>query len=201
MSEHNRTNLTYVIRIAAGAYLIYLSYQLFSQMKTNNDWKWYIILFAAIFCIGAVFLIITSVRSLIAENKASRNAGEGENESSADGGAESDSAAPDGSLPTAAPQDGTAEEEKTETEELPVPSGLGKLFGAQPVKPRDSKEIRDRLKMMNAMDGLETEPADAETPAAQEDAQETDASQDDAQKTDASQAEHAGKDPAEGEKK
>ena len=61
MSDSSRTVLGYIIRIAAGAYLIYLSFQLFTGMRTTNEWKWYMVLFAVLFLVVAIFLIIVSV--------------------------------------------------------------------------------------------------------------------------------------------
>jgi len=154
MSDSSRTVLGYIIRIAAGAYLIYLSFQLFTGMRTTNEWKWYMVLFAVLFLVVAVFLIIVSVRSLILykpENAEEAETGEMAEASSGQEGsgeiAEVSSGQED-SGETAETSSGQKDPGKTaaepEKKELP-PAQEGKT------------DIRERLKKLNEADGIEME--------------------------------------------
>lgn len=175
MNDNNRTVLNYVIRIAAGAYLVYLAWQLFTGMKTSGL-QWYMVLFSGLFLVVGILLILFSIKGLITYKPQAPEPPAENAEQMPEGGADA---------PAAEETAEAGTEEAVSTEASALLSGTAETNGeaaaeaagdAAPVKLPDTKNIQERLKALNEADGLELEEVAAEGDADADDSGAGDAS-------------------------
>lgn len=62
MSQSSRTSIRITVWALAGAYLIYLAYQIIKESAEEGELAWYIILIAIFFIIAGVYLLLQAVR-------------------------------------------------------------------------------------------------------------------------------------------
>ena len=181
MNDNNRLTVSYIIRIAAGAYLIYLAYQLMTGMKTSGDWKWYMVLFAGLFAVTAVILVITSIKGLLMpkpqKTEEEKEAAAGENpegtpeeisEGTTAGTAEITEETAQGT-PEAIPEEAVGKSEASEEPGIPASEEAaesGSTPAAEEAPAPRTKDIRERLRLINEAEGVEAdeaEPDEADT--------------------------------------
>lgn len=156
MSDSSRTVLGYIIRIAAGAYLIYLSFQLFTGMRTTNEWKWYMVLFAVLFLVVAIFLIIVSVRALILYKPEKTEEAETETDETAAGSSGQEGSGETAEASSGQEGSGEAAEAASGQEDSGKPAAEPEQKELPPAA-EGKTDIRERLKKLNEADGIEME--------------------------------------------
>ena len=174
--DGNRETFSFMIRGVAGAYIIYLAYQILRDMIRQGNVRWYMVLVSAIFVAAGIFFIVWSFRYFMRVRKSSlEEAARHEKEA-----AEREALFAEHPEMRAEyeAQERAADDEAARTAGAAGAAGqgrrgglLGSLMGdgaagqaeAQ-AAPRSltGSDIRARLRQMNEEDGLETEDIEAE---------------------------------------
>ena len=151
-----RETFGFMIRGVAGAYVIYLAYQIMRDMIRIGDIRWYMVAACAVFAVFGVFFIYLSLRYLGDMRRHNlEEAAEREREAND---------------PEYAAMKAKERAERGESE--PASPARGGLFGGaaaaaqQPPRSFTGSDIRERLRQINEADGLEideiTDEADDE---------------------------------------
>ena len=140
MNESGREKVSLIIRMVAGAYLIYLAYRIITGMKADNNFQWYMILFSALFVIIGIVLLVFSVKRIFvmkaADDAAAKEEQERAEEDAAKEASEEAPALTDGEIAgnedSKSAEDGTGDDgsagtESENTESAETESVEGKL--------------------------------------------------------------------------